>query len=236
MVNKIKILVVAYFLLANSLAGVSQRYPKELKDIRESYLKAKQLSFDVTAYSFDNKTDKTPKLISNGHVEKSGKNYYSSFLNYLLVVNDKNQILIIDKSRKAIDFFENIKDVEKTNRQFDINIDSIAGSSDSIIVNPVKDGLRQILIISNSDLIVRTEIFVDSKTNFIRRILYYYNKDANEDFESEFERVDVYYKNISERIDPDKFSIKKYINKQPKGNVYTGNGEFWGYKINYYKV
>jgi hypothetical protein len=209
----------------------SQNTVNELKKVRNAYLVNQNLSFDVSAYSFRTKTDKNPTLISKGHVKKTKDNYYSKFLDYeLLVIGEK--ALMIDNFDKTLSFYEYKNQSNSISKDFQINVDSIILSSDSITMLPIKNGVKQFIIYDKSNDILRTEIFVDDKTNFINRILFYYTP-SNEEFESYYDRVDVYYKNIkTDVVVASDFRFEKYFTKI-KGR-FSNTIQYQKYKFNYY--
>jgi hypothetical protein len=224
------VLSLVIFLGMLSLAK-GQTISGELRKVRDAYLKNPQLSFDVSAYSYKTKTDQSPELISTGHVKKLKDNYYSAFLNYLFLAN-KNKALIIDKTDKTIDYYEYSTQKQALPKSFAINVDSLIFGSDSIAMHPVKNGLRQFTIFDRNDDVQQTELYVDEKTNFIRRILFYYTT-TSEDFEAEMDHMDVYYKNIQVSAIPESFfNTDAYIKKI--NGVYYGVNAYKGFKVNYY--
>lgn len=125
-----------------------------------------------------------------------------------------------------------LKKQKKIPERFQINIDSLVFGADSIVMRPVKDGLKHFTVFTPGEDIIQTEFYVDGKTNFISRILYYYSP-ANEEYEMGVDRVDVYYKNISTaKVPDDVFRIEKFLKKE--NNQYSGTGDFLKYKVKYY--
>lgn len=218
------------------LFGHSQNQPAilELKKIRIAYLQAKQLSFDVEAFMYKDQYTKTPELISKGHAVRFEHKYMSHFLNYDLIVLDKNSTLMIDHSLKTMDYYVYDMPKDNTPKEFQMNFDSLALASDSIKMWPVNNGIRQFTFYDKDALIIQTEIYVDVKTNFIKRILYYY-APSNEDEEMEAHRVEVFYKNVSVApVNQSVFKLDKYIIKAGQNHQFKPVEAYKGYLVNYY--
>lgn len=209
----------------------AQTLSSELNKVREAYSKSKNLSFNVEVYSYTTKTDKTAELVSKGYMKKNDEKYYSNFDNYELMINAE-KALIVDRSRKILDYYEYKTGKPEMNEGYNVNIDSLLSGTDSIIIRPMQNGLKQFTCFSKNGYVRQTEIFVDAQTNFINRILYYYVA-STEDFKIEFDRVEIFYQNIQTKvIDQSYFSFEKYF-KRTKSTL-TPVGDYRGYKINYH--
>lgn len=210
----------------------AQTLSSELKNVRGAYLKNKNLSFNVEVYSYSTKSDKTAELVSKGNMKKSNDKYYSNFSNYELMIIGENA-LIVDRAKKTLAYYEYKTGMPELSDGNQVNIDSIITGTDSIVMRPVQNGLKHFTCFSKHGYVRQTEIYVDAQSNFIKRILYYYI-ESNNDFEIEFDRVEIFYKNIQTKaIDQGFFSFDKYFKKTR--STITPVGDYRNYRMNDYR-
>ncbi len=227
--NRVSYAAILLFFCAVCGTVQAQTLGAELKKIRNAYLNAKQLSFNVEVYSYSTKTDKTAELVSKGYMKKSGDKYYSNFNKYELMINGE-KALVVDRERKTLDYYEYERSKQEIPEDYQVNIDSLVTGSDSVVIRPLQNGLKHFTCFSTTGYVRQTEIYADAQTHLIRRILYYYI-ESNEDFEMEFDRVEIFYKNIQTNpIDPVFFSFDKYF-KKTKSTI-TPVGDYRGYQMN----
>lgn len=232
----IKYRFLIFFILLFSVVAFSQTEKatiEELKKIRSAYLQNQQMDFDVEAYSYKDKFDKSPELISKGHVKKSADKYYSHFLDYELMLSGE-KALIVDNGEKKMEYYEYKMNKQKTPESFQINIDSLMANSDSIVMRSPVNGQKHFTIFNQSGEISQTELYVNEKTNFVQHILYYY-ASSNENYEIEVDRVEIYYKNIkTQGVDEKFFSFDKYFTHNKKQFIPVG--QYAAYKFQYYNT
>lgn len=224
---------IAFLLLYCAGSGIiqAQTLGPELKKIRTAYLNASQLSFEVEVYSYATRADKTPELLSKGTMKKTTGKYYSTFAGYELTVNGEKAVLV-DRQRKTLDYYEYETHRPELPGNYQVNIDSMMTGADSVVLRPAQNGLKHFTCFSGNGYVRQTEIYADAQTGFIKRILYYYI-DSTDDFEMEFDRVEVVYKNIQTGpIGSGFFNLNKYVKKT--GSTLTGIGIYRNYQINYH--
>lgn len=209
-INKTIAFILAFTFLSGTM--LSQSLGTELSKIRNAYLGAKQLSFDVEVYSYSTKSDNTAELMSKGYMRKSNDTYYSNINSYeLLIMGEK--AMIVDRERKTLDYYEYKMEKSGSPTEFDVNIDSLMTNSDSILIRPSSNGFKHFTCFSKNGYIRQTELYVDPQSNFIKRILYYY-VDSNEDIEIEVDRVEILYKNIqTSNVDQQYFNFGRYFKR-----------------------
>lgn len=211
----------------------AQNANQELRKVRDAYIINNNLSFDVEAYSYDTKMDKTPELISKGCMKKNKEMYYSKFDNYELLINGKKTLLVNNQTR-SMKYYEYKLNKQSNTGNPKENIDSLLFSSDSIVIRNPINGEKHFTCFSNQGYVKQTEIYVDEKTNLVTRLLYYYSSSTDE-YEIEVDRVEIFYKNINTKIvDESFFTFSKYF-KNVKSN-YFAIGKYQGYKMNYYNL
>lgn len=231
MSNRILNSFIIIFLLQTTFAQNSAAVTELLK-VRNAYIQATKLSFDVEVYSYKDKFTKKPQLVSKGTAIKFNEKYYSSFLKLDLIIFDKNSSLIIDHDEKKMDYYVYDLKKEKTPKEFQLNFDSLALASDSIKVGAIDKGIKKYTMYTNNSLIIQTELYIDVKTNYVQRILYFYA--SSDDYqEIEVDRLDIYYKNISTNVlNTDVFNSDLYFKKNGKNSVIVSQ-KYKGYTINY---
>ncbi len=230
--NRRTLLVSIIFLYCSIHEAIqSQTIGAELSKIRNAYLEATHLSFDVVVYSYSSKTDATAELISTGFMKKSDDMYYSNINNYELLIMGE-RALIVDRERKTLDYYEYKIDKQLMTNAYQVNIDSILTYSDSIVIRPSENGLKHFSCFSKNGYIRQTEFYVDTKSNFVKRILYYY-VESSEDYEIEVDRVEIFYKNIkTSNVDQQHFNFDKYFRKS--GSTLSAIGAYSKYELNFH--
>jgi|GEM_PF-3490752 len=229
--NKLNRIILAFAFSVSSIAVQSQNAAGELALIRNAYLQCKQLSFDVEVYSYSNKTDKVPELVSKGNVRKKEENYYSGFGEYELLIKGAQGVLVNNRE-KTMRYYMNKTEKQKWSEGMALNMDSVFSVTDSIVLRPATAGTKHLTIFSKAGYIRQTELYIDAKSNLITHILYYY-VPSTDDYEIEVDRVEVFYKNVSTQyVDESYFDFNRYF-KLSK-TVMTPVGKYQKYKTDLY--
>src|SRR5688572_18848292 len=97
------LLITLLFSLNFSLRA--QKAYDEYKKTMTAYANAKQFSFDVDVYAYENKTDKKAQLIGSGKARKKEQFFYSRFLEKEMLVGPEITISV-NHDNKTIDCFE----------------------------------------------------------------------------------------------------------------------------------
>jgi hypothetical protein len=216
--------------ITTALSVSAQSIADELKKVRNAYITNKHLSFEVEAYSYTTKVDKTPELVSKGYMKKNNDKYYSNFNNYEFMMNG-DKALIVDNESKSMTYYEYKIASKKAPQAMDVNMDSLLLSGDSVYMHPAKDGIKHFTTYSKTSYVTQTEIYVDATTNLVVHLLYYYAASTDE-YDIDVDRVEVFYKNIKTQVvDEHFFSFIHYF-KIVKAN-YIPVGKYQGYKMKY---
>lgn len=227
--NKIRIILLAFcFIVFGNVISMAQGVMEQMKKVRKAYVENKQFLFDVEAYSFSSKTDVTPDLISKGCVKKDNDKYYSSFDGLELLINGKRALLVNTKSKSMLVAEERKKKNVTPLKDIAAELDKLI-TTDSVVERETKNDERHFTAYSKTGFIKQTELYVDTKTWFVKRVLYQYFPPT-EEYQMEMDRVEIFYRNI--QIAPTEeafFSFDKYF-KSSK-NKLTPVGKYQGYKI-----
>ena len=132
-----------------------------------------------------------------------------------------------------MDYYEYEINKAEVPEGYEIDIEALISGTDSIVMRPTANGLKHFTCLSKTGYVRQTEIYADVQTNFIKRILYFYI-DSTEDFEIEFDRVEILYKNIqTSAVDQSFFSFGKYFKRTE--SAFVPVGEYRGFQINYHR-
>jgi hypothetical protein len=210
---KIKILHIILLLVIANVA-FTQNAVKDLRGVREFFLNAKEIGFEVEVYHFKTESSKG-SLLSKGMMRKLGKNYYSSFMGDKMIVNPQKGTVIVDEPNKEITYFDIQKKISKP-QQISLP-DSVFSQFSFVSEN------KNIKIYENksTDLeasIIKTVLHINDK-NQLKKIIYFYNKDTDKKSYDAY-KVEISYKNIiTSDIKKSYFNISEYVsikNKKPQ--------------------
>lgn len=188
-------------------------------------------SIDVNMYS--NAGDVKPLQTYKGAVKKNKDNYYSSMLgktivinsNYGLMVDEKQKVIVIDAIKE-----KNKAQQEALKRESLLMIDTALTKNYRLkyLVNDTKTKIIELLFPEGSPY-KKMEIEIDLTTYFIKKAVYYIEKDKNQDYS--FEKISVAYSHVVLNAAPaaDVFSEKKYV--QIKGKDIKAASAYLAYKI-----
>src|ERR1700741_131312 len=189
--NKVRlILIIANVLVAQGL--LAQNVTEQMKKVRNAYVFNKQFMFDVEAYSYESKMDVTPSLISKGCVKKDNEKYYSKFEDVELLINGKRSLLVNNRLKKMTYNECNVMKKPDAN-EVQKALDSFS-TTDSVVLGDSKNGDIHFIAYSKTGYIQRTDLYVDSKTLFVKHILYQY-VPPNDEYDMDVDRIEIFYKN-----------------------------------------
>ena len=187
--------------------------------------------FDVEAYSYESKMDVTPSLISKGCVKKDNEKYYSKFEDVELLINGKRSLLVNNRLKKMTYNECNVMKKPDAN-EVQKALDSFS-TTDSVVLGDSKNGDIHFIAYSKTGYIQRTDLYVDSKTLFVKHILYQY-VPPNDEYDMDVDRIEIFYKNIQiKQPEISSFSFEKYFKSSKDRKVALG--KYNGYKITSYK-
>jgi hypothetical protein len=226
-----KIITCVVLALVLTITCSGQKVAEELALIRNAYLGAPNISFEVDAFSYSTASDKTPELISHGSLKKSEGKYYSNFRDYEVLV-DNSRAIMINNNKKSINIYEKGSQSLKPSEML-VDVDSLLRKTDSVVMMPTLNGTKHFICYSKKSLIQQTDIYVDADNHFISKILFTYAPSTKE-YTLDINRVEVFYKNITTKAIPEEsFSFGKFIKREKSS--YVAVGKYQRYKINLYK-
>jgi outer membrane lipoprotein-sorting protein len=199
----------AAVLLLIAISSHAQDKHQALLEVSKAYAETQALSMDVEVTVYKDRWDKKGTLIGKGVMRKSKDNYYSRFMGDEMISNSSCTV-IIDHSDKSIAYFKGSLTSRKP--EYDIpEISAVLSRNDSVVYKGMVNGLNHYTLYYAKGIAVQTDIYVDNKTKFIRKMEYIYRKSTPENNYDAY-KVVIEYKNISKNVSDAKiFSEKKYI-------------------------
>lgn len=76
------LLAILYLSVCYKITAQTGDVLKELSSIRKAYLAARDLTFEVSAYSYKTPNDKKPELVSSGMVKKNRRKVLFQFYEF----------------------------------------------------------------------------------------------------------------------------------------------------------
>ena len=197
-------------LLFLCLDATAQKKGGALSKIAASRNTVPHFSMDVTVQVYETASDKKGTLLGKGLIRKSGTQYYSSFQDNEMIINNDCTVLI-DHAEKEVHYFADaVKARQKEVAPF-LDLEALMKTADSVASHGNTNGQMHYTIFSKTGPIRQTEVYADQQTYLIRKIVYFYNESDRENDYGIYKAV-IDYSNISyNKPSPDFFSEKKYI-------------------------
>ncbi len=208
----------------------AQNYAADIRTALKAY-EAPKLQLNVEVNVYPDYGAQQPSHVYKAELKKDGNNFYSKLENTRMLLNDKYLIMIYDKDKRVI-CTERDKKSEKAMRKNSDpteQLDTLLKKNDSIIYGGVVNNAKVYTIYTGKSLIRRTEIHLDSKTGFIRSLVYYYNEQLVPNGNKV--RVD-YVTNTSPTFSSSEFSEKRFV-VFGRGDAITAGTECLSYKVIY---
>lgn len=189
----------------------AQNFKADIKVMKEAFAKIDRLHAEVEVKVFENTFSAQVIQTKKSTIRKDGNNYHYDLDNLSLLMNEKCMLLVHHDEKQIV---YSKRDVNNE-KQFGIGtltpeVDTILRQYDSVIYKGISNKLKRYIIYSSkSKTIKRTEVFLDTKTAMIRKLIYYYNTELF----PVGSKVIVDYKvfNTSPTFSSTEFSEKKYI-------------------------
>lgn len=203
------------FLLLCSI-GFSQNAKQDFAKVTLAYLNAKEISLKMVTYGYESGAQKKPVLVAEGIFLRSGEKYYSKFKDSEMIKVD-GKVVIVNHQNKTIQFFEEAKD--KKVESFSIPMDSLMSGYDSVVYKGNVGGDKCYVIYDQSAQYPVMEIFIDSKSNFVSRmVLHLPKKQKKVDYG--MDRLEVKYS--KPKMQPvNYYDISRFLKKTESGYVKT---------------
>ena len=202
-----KIFSMILLLIAVSVYGQAEH--KDLLAITKAYAHAEKLSMDVEVTMYKDKWDKKGTPVGKGVMRKAKGNYYSRFLSDELISNS-SCTMVIDHSDKSVAYFKGGMTSKKP--KYDIaDISSMLARNDSVVFKKEINGVKHYIFYYAKGIVIQTDLYVDSKSSFVKKLEYTYRKSTPEDNYDAYKIV-IEYKNIVKDVTDNKiFSEERYV-------------------------
>jgi len=211
--------------------GKAQDAAKDFASTAAAYSNAKSLNMQVAVKQYASTTDQAGTLIGKGEMHLQDDNYYSSFLNDV-VVKKPGHLLHIDKSEHVMHVYRgeqskgnatadaaSLPDMSAFLNQPGVEI-SYQGSS---------DGAKHYRIESQQSMTPRTDLWLDAKTGFIKRIDYYYAA-STEEYSFDAYKVRVDYTSVTTSTPSRRyFDLTQYYKQ--RGGTVVPEADFAAYRV-----
>ena len=190
--------------------GQDRFVSSELTKVSKAYLAATDFSADVKVISFATEKQLVGQSLGMGMMRKSKDNYYSKYLDDEMICNN-NCTLIIDHSGKIVSYFDKSSAAKKLSVSNFPSMDSLLKKTDSTRYEGIVNGEERFVLYTGKTAILRTELFITPQDHFLRKLIYYYAPNT-QDNAYDMYKIEITYVNISlGKVDNDFFSEKKYI-------------------------
>lgn len=182
-----------------------------------------QVKIDVFAQNIPYKA-KPIKTVDASMQICNGTYYYKLYrMEYLFT---KNLSVLLDHNKRRIIYSKVEQSTDKLFEQFVFKPDSITSNNDSIVIKKNKEGESYFTIYSSKNMISKMDIYFNSNSTFLSKVIYYYNTKF---FDTE-QSVVLNYSNTKindNTITP--VAINKFIIK--KGDNYYPNSNYSSYSV-----
>lgn len=171
------IINLVFLLFLYPFASNGQKYSDDIRKALTVYNQSR-LELDAQVEIYANYNAVKPSQSYTAHVKKEGAKFFSESGDMKMLLNDKYLVMVY-KSEKRIVYSKHDKDAEKkmnSARDPGTSIDSLLLRNDSIVYKGVKDNRKLYIIYNSKSMIRRTEIYMDTKTGWINRLIYYYDE------------------------------------------------------------
>lgn len=200
--------ITLYILLTVAVISVysQSNVSNELNKVRDCFINAKQIGFEVEVYHYPTKESKGI-LLSKGGMLKSGDNYYSNLMGVKMIVNKSKGTVIIDDQFNEVTYFPvNKKTQTKLPSQLP---DSLFDGC--VYVGNVGSLKKYKYISKDKEAAIPVSNFYVDNNNYLKKIEYFYNNDTEKVSYNAY-KVEVIYKNFTtENISAKYFDLNKII-------------------------
>jgi len=153
------------FCVLCSTFSLSQNYKQDLVKMNEALKKLDKFHGEIVIRTFEEHNSINPVDEKKASVKIENGNYLSVYDGFIFLSN-KSSVLFIDKSEKSI--------TVSVNNQT-MNPDSLVRMADSVIFRKKNTDFIQYSVYSSKSVIKRTELFIDTKTMLVKKLIYYYD-------------------------------------------------------------
>lgn len=202
--------IIPLILLSQLVLG-QQKISDRLKQVTDAYTNAINFSANVNVLQFKDKEQKVGTRMGIGIMKKVKDGYYSKFIDDEMIANDKCTI-IISHDEKRIVYMEPINLSGKISSFIKMpSLDSLLKKNDSVVYQGITNGNEHYVFYNKKSVIIRTDIYVDHISHFMKKLVYYY-APSTKDNNIGLYKLEISYNDISlNPADKSCFSESKYI-------------------------
>lgn len=222
------ILVIAISAVTNGVSA--QNYAEDIRAGLTVY-KSDKLQLDVTIKVYPSYVATEVSDVYKATLKKNGETFYSEMEGTRMLLNEKYLVMVYDADKRVICTQRDKKSERKMKNNTDPSgqVDSLLKKNDSIVYNGVVKNAKMYTIYTGKSLIMRTEIYLDTKTGCISSLVYYYNQKLVPTGNKV--RVD-YAVNTAPVFSSSEFSEKRFV-VFGRGDAVTPGTECAGYQVTY---
>lgn len=169
-------------LMFSSFIAFTQNLSEDLKSSSKYLASIKEFKFNVKVDIYEDMKDAKPymglqgkilKLDNNFWNEIDGKEFFTDYINFIVVDHTSRQVNYSKGSNQVI---------ERRLAQNNLIgiIDSLAVITDSVIYNGIRNGTKEYVILQKDGLIHTTIIQLDTATFILKKITYLYDVEEME--------------------------------------------------------
>lgn len=215
MQKTLAILVVLTFAIFSKVAAQQVDVSTKFKEVHNAYLSQDTLFLDFEVLGYKDIGGDVAENIGLGKVRKIGSETYSAYDGEEIIYL-KELTIDINHWDKTISISKGITEQFDYSEQYLSNINLLLDRVDTVIVSSKEQNILFSLI-QKGALVEKTEVEIDTETNFINKVIYYYNI-VSEEVQLDFVKVVIKY-NYSNTTDihSSYFDAGAYVKKTATG-------------------
>lgn len=220
-------LIITVLLLHAFTDARSQDFRADVKAMKATFARIKRIHAEVEARVYESATSSEVIEVRKSNIKKDFDNYLYHMDNLTMLMNDKC-LLLIHHGEKQMVYSKRDKKSEKKFGYGTLtpDIDSVLNRHDSVVYKGTSNNVKHYIIYSKKGFIQETDVFLDSKSNMMKKLVYYYNTELF----PVGNKVVVEYKtfNLSPKFGPSDFSEKQFVNR---GRELEPSKAYSGYSV-----
>ena len=205
---KVKYWFLGMFLICSSINMLeAQDFKADMRKIMQAYNNTENFVGDINVQLYTDESQ-TPIRTIKANQKKSGKDYLCKVDDITYLLNKKYAIIIDSRNRVISYTIRSAKSATDPFKMSGMPADSLFKTYDKVEYKGEESGLLHYVIICKKYVISKAEIYIDKKTNFFAKTIYYYNTKA---FNNK-ERSVITFNNVSVLpISKETFSESQFI-------------------------
>lgn len=193
-----------------AISAYAQDAGKDMAAMANAYNSATALSMEVEVKIHGNGQYSSGVTTQKAKMCKSKDQYYSEYDGHVMI-NNKQGTLMIDHSSKKMQYYRTPMKFQ-SKASGDIDFEQFANHADKMEFKGSKNGLLHYTYVEENG--VATELYIDSKSFFLKKVVYRYAAvDDEQDYGAE--KVEISYTKIStNKVVAKSFDTGKYLKNQ----------------------